>query len=386
MPDFFDDIVVEYATPDELKTIAAHYYHQSGKEAGNIAYTPDACYGERDRQVIMKPGRYLAKYLSSIPAQVVADAGARLRRELGQEPIKVHWARTREEIRRVYINGPHSCMSHDVSDYYTDGVHPCEVYATPDIGIAYITRDARITGRAVCNLERKSYTRAYGDCPALMDALESEGFTKFGSLDDCRLLRLTNKHDEIIMPYIDGGENSVSELNSTYLIVGEHSGVLGTADSTNGTLNDEEMCTCGDCGDRVREDNMYYVNGMDTYVCENCVETDGDYIYFDGEWNTREYLLQRSIVETADGEWHSLDDCGWCEDEQEWHHIDALAHFTTPSGDIYYTSVCTNVVQDSQTGESIHICDANEYEIDGETCYSLNSPEEDEHYTEEEAA
>jgi len=186
-----------------------HYVRVASDNKSQIAYVQSSPKGKTHKTISCKIGRYLSQNSSMTDPQIAKVSALYRIKVVGE--LGITFARTREEIRSVYLNGPSSCMSHHISDYNTNGIHPCEVYATPDVSVAYVKRDSRITGRTVINEVKKTYIRFYGDCDLLAEGLKLLGYTQ-GDLNGCSLLLLRNDNDSIIAPYLDGGFDTVSVL------------------------------------------------------------------------------------------------------------------------------------------------------------------------------
>ncbi len=94
------------------------------------------------------------------------------------------FAKTREEIRHVYVHGPRSCMSgENDSEYY--GVHPVEAYACDPLAIAYLVSkedEEHISARVLVNTKTKEYIqKMYGASTQLTSLLRNEGYTRNNS-------------------------------------------------------------------------------------------------------------------------------------------------------------------------------------------------------------
>lgn len=191
-----------------------HFAHRAEKDPTQIAFTKTTRKGFADVQTVMKPGRYLTEYYSD---RFSSDEIRDLVREL--TPAIYQIARTPQEIARIYEMGPRSCMSGTEwyrATRYTpveetgedEYLNPVIVYATEDVGVAYIEQGDRVTARAVVNMQANEFGRVYGD-NRLEDALESDGFVQNGHcLRGCRLRKIpmkdsTNQH-YYAMPYLDG--------------------------------------------------------------------------------------------------------------------------------------------------------------------------------------
>jgi len=252
-----------------------HFTHVSRDDPSKIAYTPSERHGIEDRQVRMKPGKYLNKYFSSILSnEEIANWAGRFAGE--NETNFLKFARTADEIERVYVDGPNSCMS-DKS--FESSIHPARVYAAGDLAVAYIERGGEITGRAVCWPEKKIHSTIYGDDNRLKSALESAGYEK-DSLCGAKLLLIEEDHC-IVCPYLDNGEQV--EISGNYLIIGD--GI--SAQSTTGLVG-TNYCDCCEeyCSDTTLVgnenwcescmDNAFYCDCCDNwYPCEDSIRING---------------------------------------------------------------------------------------------------------------
>lgn len=131
-----------------------------------------------DRMVTMKPGKYLKKYFGDYltDRQIAFYAEWWMAGEKPKPKLTLGFATTKEEILRVYNDGPQSCMK---------GVAGVTAYAAGDLAIAYVTDDAdRIVGRTLCWPAQKIYGRVYPN----PDNWERDGFD---SLDSCEAVRAT---------------------------------------------------------------------------------------------------------------------------------------------------------------------------------------------------
>lgn len=195
----------------------SHYVHMSKDAPGYIAYTPDETHGKQDRRVKTTVGRYLKKFFPTLSDTEIRELTDAFRNRFGLEDVKI--ARTVEEITKVYINGPNSCMSknHDDSlssrDQYGSHVHPAAIYAYPGVAVAYLERANKINSRAVIfenpdDSADRRFIRVYGD-EVLRLKLEAMGF-KQGSLVGAKLAKIIARrtdnavlHDTYVTPYID---------------------------------------------------------------------------------------------------------------------------------------------------------------------------------------
>lgn len=324
----------------------------------------------RDRRTVMKIGRYLSNVLGLDENSRTYKAALRV---CGDAP-DLFWARSRRDIRRVYLHGPSSCMAHSADSYSADGAHPVECYATEDIGVAYTKdNDNDINARGVCNMKAKTFARLYGDVNSLYLALTAHGFVHSShALKGCRILHLENENGRHIQPYIDycvkqdyvtGEVNNRGQIEvgsdvyeGMYRVVGDPDSPTYITDHETGVSDylkdadeDEEQCTgCDTWSNPV--DLISVVNG--DLVCTSCLDEHyvraitrystrcyalrDDCIYFEGEWydtggndgNARGWYglvsiedewYHESDARLIDGEWYRLDDVFRSDVDGEWY-------------------------------------------------------------------
>lgn len=294
-----------------------HYVHVSLENPEMIAYTPDDKYGAADRQVAMKPGRYLKKYFPELGNDRIEElvhwfVSGELpnplkdsKVEITNDPDKVQW---------VYENGPQSCMSG--SDWR---LHPARVYATEDMGVAYALdpkNPERVLARAVVCLKNKTYGRIY----PTPENYQNDGWSsanharlvmkKFSSMledadytedegEDFHGMKLRKEKLEdrtsgqhYIMPYIDGDYGIETEESWDYFRIAtcdrDDSNAKNTGGSirVNGSVRMVEAYECPSCGEECEECDeddtsisvVIEVSSSGTAVwdsdrwCPNCVE------------------------------------------------------------------------------------------------------------------
>lgn len=345
-----------------------HFLHLSGTHSGHVAWSADDSKLVQDRQTSAKFGRYLSRNFPQLKTEQIAHLSALLRVEL--EPVKVQFARTREAIREVYENGPHSCMAYKAHTFDSYPVHPVEVYASGDCAVAYIERtdpasgNKRITARVVTNEVDKQFSCMYGDAHALESGLIALGYTD-GDIEGCKLLRLENDNGAVVMPYLDGADQ-VSDCGD-YMRVGyggEH-----YASNTNGLLCEEEIAQCDDCGAAIYDEDDLYYDRYGNPICRSCIdyhyaysedadcyvhENDDDFTWLPsgdvvrnenvedyGYCFTHDGILadkEDCVYSDFDGEWYNTDDVVWCELDGHYAHTDDVKEYETTDGETRYTT------------------------------------------------
>lgn len=233
---------VDPADPKLLRFVASHWN------------------GLRGKTTSMKPGRYLARFYPEMGAEEIQRLAV-LWNDANVEPT-VLFARTGEDIERVYTTGPNSCMSYSAANF--GGVHPVRAYAAGDLAVAYLEVGEKIQARAIVWPDRKIYGRIYGCAARLAAALRREGYSE-GSLAGARILKLEKGPGAYSVPYLDRPASAVDDEGDLFRLSenGEHS-----AQSTEGILYIHEL-NCDECGDRCGETQT--VNGHSDW-CASCVE------------------------------------------------------------------------------------------------------------------
>lgn len=248
-----------------------HYLHVSQEDPQQVAYTPNEEYGRADRQIRCRPGKYLTKFFSDhFSAEEIAQMASYFRNM--QSPPELCFATTENEIEQVYLNGPSSCMSKDLS-CYESSFHPVRVYSYPGTAVAYIKRGDNIVARVLVNTETKHFGRIYGDLPTLERLLNEAGYDK-GCMCGTKLQKII-EDGRLVAPYIDyhGYLNDCGdhvEISDD----GEYS-----AQETEGYAVENDIEYCDNCGGSMNPDDAYRVVGFESGVCSHCVRNDEDIVF-----------------------------------------------------------------------------------------------------------
>jgi hypothetical protein len=242
-----------------------HFAHVSTDDPTKLAFTPDAAHGRDDRQVRMRPGKYLASVL-----KLGDDAVREWCSEwaIANHPTDLRFADTPDDIERVYTHGPNSCMCHPADDY-ASSCHPVRVYGAGDLAIAYLEPEkGHVTARALCWPARKLFGRVYGDGGKLIPMLEAAGFIEIDrrsetSFNGARLLRI---EDDIgfVCPYLDAPHYGVADDGDFLRIGGDID-----ARNTNG-LTEDARARCHNCGDRFDREDCGYTDDDGNDWCDDC--------------------------------------------------------------------------------------------------------------------
>lgn len=307
--------------------------HPALSDPARIACYPTRAYAERQRELVMSPGKFFAAaYPNNQPHAVQANAEGYA---LENAPLKVHFIDNDDttldetelgnEWERVYRDprGFSSCMM--------NMSRAIRFYALPGNGLslAYLThngeRDGDVVARSICNKGRKSYVRCYGD-NRLAQALASiygMQYSPYEAMQDVRC-RARTDNNRLIAPYLDGDMAiDWNDGDSECTIV--ESGRFA-AQSTEGYV-ETDTTTCDCCGDRYDSDDLTYSDYHEENICDSCVEEyyvraivgsgSSDLIHLDNavEINDDWYLSDDAFLESmgfryVDGsnEWFHKDD------------------------------------------------------------------------------
>jgi hypothetical protein len=205
-----------------------HHFPIWNKENNIISYFETLADGLYQRRRLLNVMKYLRKFVPSEYNEKLSEWA----KQLFSLPENVEFGivNTRAQIREIYENGPESCMKGKPTRWYKSkkAPHPAEVYASKDLGVAYIKRSGKYTARSVVWPDKSIYVRLYGDDSNLLkQALECNGYAQ-GNLEGANLLyipadKIIKQPCTAIIPYIDGGCSSVGlSKDKKFLVVGEN--------------------------------------------------------------------------------------------------------------------------------------------------------------------
>lgn len=395
--------------PNDWKALLLEWPHVSVNDPARVAYTRSPEHGEADRQTVTSLGKYLRRHFN-VPDHEIRDACMQAKGGV------VHITHSMERMIWAVQTGPKSCMQDEGWGFYD---HPYNVYAPKyGWGLAYRVEvdedgDEHCVARALVHEDedgfkcfvrsyRKSDGYSYAD-EGLEATLREMGYEHLRSWPGGTRLARIERHDgKILLPYIDGDEQSVSDCGS-HLEIDCEGSLSGT--STDGTAAGQRYAICDDCEEDIEdEDDAHTVGrpGHELVVCEHCCNR--NYTLVTGCWGERYFLHDEDAVETTrgdfvdsdyfedagvvvtgDGEYAYEVDCVRASDD-EWYDKDTLdsnnivyldAPYEDRYGDVYYYAPGDDVVY-TRDGGVYHEDDDNLYELpDGEYVHVSEMSDDD---------
>lgn len=335
-----------------------HYAHLSLTKPGLIAYSKDAEHGVADRQTVVKPGKYLEEFYQGefSSSQIAIWIG-----QCGAKHLTLQVTQDRADIRTIYINGPTSCMK---AKFDCLPCHPAEVYAGPDLALAYYGDKSNACARAVVWPDKKIYSRLYGNEHVLVALLKQAGYER-GSLQGARVLKISCDRG-YVMPYVDyldycdigrkyitlgDGDRSCQNTDGftrDYCTRDDHDDDDPEVDYVNctncRTMYDpeaddagefcpscmEDRYSCEHCGEGIWSNDVVRVN--DSYYCADCAHSEHDRLCANPDCDNK--WLEESLTDERQGERQIAGVNLFCEDCVE-------------SGDCFVCHVCNHVNTDN---------------------------------------
>lgn len=255
---------------DDLEPVDDYSYsirfpHFAVKSPGLIAYTKTEEHGVLDRQTAVRPGRYLKDYFPDMSDADVRDWVSKCQ----STSFELQFARTADDIERVYLGGPSSCMAHPESAF-SSCVHPVRVYGDSDLAVAYYGNIDKASARAVVWPDRKIYSRIYGG-DTLRLLLEQAGYEQ-GSLSGAKVQALYDDDRSCyVMPYVDY-INYACETRldgKTWLVLGSGRLQAQRTDGLSEDCDEDNDWTCAACGEGYSADAESYSYDGESY-CDGC--------------------------------------------------------------------------------------------------------------------
>ncbi len=357
-----------------------HQLHQSTENPANVAYGESLEKLKLERYTSTKPGRYLTRFFGGengvlSEAQIKYWAERQAARACPAE-LKFIAGTDKDGWVRVYRDGPSSCMQ---------GEDSVAVYAhdTSVLRLAYLEHAGEIKGRCIVRDDIKEWVRCYPNTnttenqrwhDAMQSAIEAEGYTH-GNLSGVYLDKVKHpsagRYDrKYVMPYLDSGAGR--NKHHTYLSE-EGSLLLVGADGECGQQQDgfvdlDGGNECAECGDRIREDEGYYIEGEEIEVCSRCYEN--EFVLAYGRRGLEETIRLTNAIE-VNGNWYdpnylSDNDIFECESRGEYYHVDDLC--MTLKGYVH-VDLCVRLDEDDPDGNSYAHSDDVKTTHDGRTIH-----------------
>lgn len=253
----------------------------------------------------VRVGRYFSAYADVLDVREQIEDLKPLNCEL-----KTYLCKTEREWHDGYNGGVGSCMAG-----YPFCDSPVRIYATtshglPDNNLRLLIQytgelwgdDFKVQARAIVNIEKMQYVRAYGkNSDGIMRALGYE--EDKDCLDGCILAKIRNSDGYWLMVYSDGNHDQLDDHEDYWTLV--YSGDTG-ADTACGYLedydSDRERAVCDNCDEYADADEVLYVETEDGTMqwCEGCRDFHATYIRGRG-W-VSEDLLGAEQAEEEDEE------------------------------------------------------------------------------------
>lgn len=269
----------------------------------------------KSKQAHMKFGKYLRKV--GFDLDVCRVYSSRLRAAVAiYNNVELKITEDGDEAYDVYWHGPNSCMS---------GMECTRSYSGPDVAVAYVKLNESIVARALVCINEDiglQYSIIYGNDDLLRPLLEAAGYED-GSLEGCRIEKLTDCNGLIYTPWLDCG-GSYDDYDGEYLIIAGY-----------GTMSGQRECgthgeVCDRCNETVGEDESQYSEWDEQQLCESCY--DNQHVYIDGETyhvedsdkivehdeDNRWMLTENATYISGLCGWYDDDECTWADWEEEY--------------------------------------------------------------------
>lgn len=381
--------------PNDWKALLLEWPHVSVNDPARVAYTRSPEHGEADRQTVTSLGKYLRRHFN-IPDHEIRDACMQAKGGV------VHITRDMKRMIWAVQTGPKSCMQ---DENWDSSDHPYNVYDPAyGWGLAYRVEEdedgnEQCVARALVHEDedgykcfvrsyRKSSGYSYAD-EGMEATLRELGYERVsGWPNGTRLARIERDWGDILLPYIDGDEQNVSDRGS-YLEIDCNGYLSGT--NTDGTAAGSRYAVCDDCGEDIEHEEDAHEVGRpeeEQIVCECCL--DRNYTRVLGRWNMHYYVADEDVVETTRGD--SVDgnyledvgvvrtgdeeyayegDCVRASDD-EWYDIDTLDDNNIVELDSPYHDGYGNTYVYAPDSDTVQTRDGGVYHEDDEDVYLLD--------------
>lgn len=327
---------------------------------------------ERRRRTIGKPGKLLRK-LAPMASDSDCAKFAEVFKDKFVTPLQglvVKSGNTPEDFARVYTqkqapkSDPRlghefkslsaSCMRYSF-DHLSE--HPASIYGSGDFEIVWVENSAgELLARVVVATRKGRYAAApiYTNSNAASDMLQEYITEKNAACDEpdkeswinCKLLKVDSGMggDSWLGPYLDSYQ-SIKDCGDYFRICRAMNSEY-CLDSTEGVVGGYEY-HCDSCGCGCHEDDAYYSERMEASYCESCyfeshftcndcgdMEPNDDSVdVIGGETVCCHCFEHGDYIHTSEGVTY-IDNAVYCEESDEWFHIDSGDFFECLQGEI----------------------------------------------------
>jgi len=388
---------IKLARPDDWQRLLLEWPHVpiTITDKGRVAYTQSEAKGERDLQTVTSLGKYLRSHFTLLPDHAIRDLVA------SATASGMKFVHTIAEMIFHLHRGPGSCMVWGGTD--TDD-HPYRTY-DPKYGwhmCVHIEGEDTI-GRALCyqSGDEKFYVRTYRKTSGQSSSdeqmeqwLAEQGYTKRDGWGGCYLAYLDGVNGcNFLAPYLDGCDQKVDVkyLSGDTVLLISDDGEYECC-NTDGTYDDADTSECGNCSDRVRDGDRYWVGRHeDTMVCEYCRDEHYRYVYgrngnqyyvpnddavyvesHDESYHDA-YLSDNGIIELENGEYEHEDNA--TQIDGEWYHIEDDDIVCLDNGDY---ALRDSAYQCTKSDKWFSIDDEPPVDVDGDLYHPDYAPEQSE--------
>ena len=255
----------------------------------------------------------LGKFLSATKTQQEVKALVELYKEINGDLSSYNVKYTTDYVgvyqHEVYaIDSTHkSCMTNMTA---------VQVYEGDErIYLLTVYKESKLVGRTLVRSDKMEFVRLYIDhnfikTPIMRALVAREGYTE-GDLEGCYLTLIEDANGSIVCPYLDKTSRFDIDYSNQRLVICSNGEFDGS--TTSGEVEIEPTCQCYHCGSNVPEEDICYIEAVDDYVCDHCLNH--NYVMCDGEW----YSLD-DVSFTEDGRCYACQDVV-CIDDM-YYHID----------------------------------------------------------------
>ena len=361
-----DSLKAAFEANDAIYTSLFPY--MSNKNKGMLAFQEDKEDKQHsDRQLIIRPGRFLRRYYPTMTDDLVRVATANL---YNDNKNTLQFAQTAEEFDDIYARGPSSCMSHCL-DHFTESnqfydLRPPAVMANGDIEVAYYElKNGHIPARSLVVQSTKEYVLIYHNEDAQIGAhstlqllLEAAGYKRNAeALIGQAINKVESDYGAIVCPYIDCNDYPV-DVYADHLVIKEKDEGTHKSNYQTGILHEDPQPECSRCEASCNEDELTHTC-EDGYVCESCLQ---DYFWSNTRNGNEEYV--------------HVDNTVHCESNGDYYHTDYLSdngiHYCDYTNEYWHIDDMVTVNENRLDGGTLVHCDEASW-VEEEEDYYLNA-------------